>query len=102
MYRVARRALTAGEPGNSCSKICEIQLEVWGLVARLWIFSSWTIGHPFVESVSALPISWPLLVLCDQSTDAYFNRVFNLWDTQLGDVLPNDRARNSYYNCERK
>lgn len=64
MYRVARRALTAGDPGNSCSKICEVQLEVSGFVARLYIFNSSTIGHPFVQSVFLAHSSWPLSVSC--------------------------------------
>ena len=52
MYRVARRALTAGDPGNSWSKVCEIQLELSGFVARLCVFNSRTIGQPFVQLVS--------------------------------------------------
>jgi len=35
MYRVARRALTAGVPGKRTEKTREVRLEVWGEVASL-------------------------------------------------------------------
>jgi hypothetical protein len=35
MYRVARRAFTAGEPGNRTAKTREVREEVWGEVASL-------------------------------------------------------------------
>ena len=60
MYRVAKRALTAGDPGNSRSKICAVQPEVSGIVARLWKFKSWTNGHSFTESACGAHSPWPL------------------------------------------
>jgi hypothetical protein len=40
MYRVARRALTAGEPGKRNAKICDVIDEVEGFVATLCWFSA--------------------------------------------------------------
>ena len=45
MYRVARRALTAGLPGNRNAKISVVKPEVGGFAAWRWRLRSFTRGH---------------------------------------------------------
>ena len=99
MYRVAKSALTAGDPGNSRSKICAVQPEVSGIVARLWKFKSWTNGHSFAQSACGIYSPRPLQKSVSQVP--YLNRVFNIRDAHLGNVLCDNRACNSCYNGHR-
>lgn len=51
IYSVPSRAFTAGLPGNRTEKILDVKLEVGGLVAALWRFSSRTRGHCYCSLV---------------------------------------------------
>jgi len=45
IYSVARRAFTAGEPGNRTAKMREVNVDVCGVVATLYSFNCFTNAH---------------------------------------------------------
>lgn len=47
MYKVASKAFTAGDPGNSTANIRLVNVEVGGLVAILYALRLSTIGHSY-------------------------------------------------------
>lgn len=55
MYNVARRAFTAGLPGNKTEKILDVKLVVSGIVARLCSLSVSTNGHFFYYLSKFMP-----------------------------------------------
>lgn len=54
MYRVARRALTAGLPGKRTEKTREVKLVVSGVLARLCSLRDSTRGH-FFAALADIP-----------------------------------------------
>lgn len=54
MYRVARRALTAGLPGKRTEKTREVKLVVSGVLARLCSLRDSTRGHFFAALADIL------------------------------------------------